>query len=231
MKRLLCTLALLLLSTPAWAAVAFDTQAESHTFNVSSKATNITIGSLSNGVIVVEVGLGDTTQTVSSVTGAGATWPGAATCTYNNASNQRFEIWRGLTPSSGAQTVTVTLSGTQANDVVVQLWTYGGVDQTTPVSDCANDTTGTIAITTASGDGAVVMSAKVSALVSVSNCTSSFDLSPVNVWNWFWSTAHCAASGASTTFTFNAAAGSLGARVNQSSTTVNTSQFRLRMQW
>lgn len=109
----------------------FDTSAVGTQTDTSVSTTaNITVGANSNRVLVAKV---TWRQTVTpTVSGAGATWTAAGAVLVNGS---RQQMWYGVGPTTGAQTVTVTWSDTFGQDPTVVVESYYNVDQTTPVAD------------------------------------------------------------------------------------------------
>ncbi len=189
------------------AAVTFDAAAENHGSTGTTIAVSLTIGTLTNGLAVVSVEMFTAgTTIVSSIAGAGATWQGAAFGTVPGNGGSRGEVWFGKTPSSGAQTVTVTFSATLADFTFVQVQTFGGVNQTTPLAGYVSDLNGTtsvITVTTVNGDAAASSTATATGPGTVATCTTTIDASFNTGGNAFGGAAHCLASGASTAFTWS----------------------------
>lgn len=196
-------LLLLLLATPAWAAVAFDTFIAGAGTTVSCPNRTLTVGAGSNRALIVLVVLQNpNTAVVSSITGAGATWAGAADGTRANTTNERLEIWHGTNPTTGSQTVTTTITGTLSGECWPVVMSFNGVDQTTPVSGYVSSiATASLAVTTVSGDAIAAQQGHCCTAVGVpSNCTTTNDSTfASNINN---EATHCLASGTTTTVTY-----------------------------
>jgi hypothetical protein len=124
---------LLGLHSPVSGQVQFDAATHETPFPLGGLTCqmSLTIGSNLNRVLIVGVHTGG--PSVSTVTGAGATWASTAAVVRSSPSN-RVEIWVGRNPNPGSQTVTVTLSATDAN-ILCGVDSFYGVDQTAPTSD------------------------------------------------------------------------------------------------
>ena len=96
----------------------------------------ITVAANTNRVLVFLISISDTaTVAVSSVTGAGATWSQVGT----GGTNIRVAVWKGLNPTAGAQTVTVTLTAIPSSDWGGHLYSLFDADQVTGVSRSGDD--------------------------------------------------------------------------------------------
>ena len=189
-------LALLALASPAWAQVQFETSAYITAGAGTSCAVPITIAANPNRALVVGVHTG--AASVSSVTGAEATWASAAAVTRTSASN-RVEIWVGTNPGPGAQTVTVTLSTTDGN-IICGVESFFGVDQTTPTAHPTGSTgiggTASLAVSSAANNLIFALASHNGFFGSPSGCTTSADWS-TNPNTQTGQGSHCA--GAATT--------------------------------
>ena len=140
MKKLLAIIAILLIfPSTAFAAIAWDAAGSSNggaswTQNTSSYNFSFTVGSLTNGIMVCGVTIySSAVRTVSGITytGGSMTKINAIAATLEGF-NQSTELWYGLAPSSGSNTVTITLSGT-AEYTTTNCSTYSGVSQSSPI--------------------------------------------------------------------------------------------------
>lgn len=127
----------------------------------SSISIPITIVSNSNGAVVVAIKLHGTAQSVSSISGAGvSSYSSLGTLNSTTGVTGRVELWGGIAPSTGSQTVTVTLSAANA-DSDANAISFTGVDQSTPFAGFAStDITSVVSafsrvVSTGSGDIAV----------------------------------------------------------------------------
>src|SRR5437667_972144 len=95
----------------------FTFPATLHTTGATSISVPITIAAgRTNQVLVVLFLTDDTTNgVVTSITGAGATWQAAAFGATNNGTSVRCEVWYGINPASGAQTVVVNFGALGAS--------------------------------------------------------------------------------------------------------------------
>lgn len=98
----------------------------------------------------------------SAVTVTGVTYGGVAMTSVGSqfhtasAANARMHLWRLVAPATGAQTITITMSG-QVNDLIGGAVSFTGADQTTPVGTFAsaegNSTSpATVDVTSATGE-------------------------------------------------------------------------------
>lgn len=120
-------------------AVAFDTFGSGFAGSATTTIATgdgggaaLSVGNNSNRVLVAKIALKLTDgRSVSSISGGGGgTWALAVKC-----DTAGCEIWTSIGPSTGAQTVTVTLSGSTTGLICVESW-YN-VEQTTPVAATA----------------------------------------------------------------------------------------------
>lgn len=203
-------------------AVAYDVSAD----NVASGsgttlAVNLTVGAGSNLALIV-VALGWTSGggyvAVQSVSGAGASWAGSPIGSLQSTvvgEDGRFEIWGGVAPSTGAQTVTVTWASAVIERYVA-VFSFNGVDQTTPLANFASSAaSGTQNITTTSGDAAVSHISYQGSAPTISGCTTTVD--QAGAVSYFYAATKCLASGASVNFTWSGTTlwGVVGAAVKQ----------------
>jgi MSHA biogenesis protein MshQ len=121
--------------------------------SVSSLTWNHTVGSGSNGILIVGISFRDGNVSVTSVTygGTALTRIGA----QNSGGNQnRTEMWYLLAPASGTASVHISMSASKA--VVATSISFFGVSQTTPLGTAAfassgGSTTASVTVTSASG--------------------------------------------------------------------------------
>lgn len=194
---LLLGLGLLLLVPPAWGAVAIDGTNFIFTSSLGagSITINVTVGNNANRALALFVGILDTgAVAVSTVTGAGCTWAQSATGTGTVI---RGEIWGCPTPSTGAQTVTVSLSGTPTTEAYSILYSLTGASQANqPLSSPAVVAANPDAVTVAAGDLALAVQFDTNNNRTVSGCTSTTDLSTFGVVGY--SSANCTTAPTST---------------------------------
>lgn len=164
-------------------------------------AVSITVGAGTNRVLIVVTECFDSGTSVSSISGAGATWAGAAFGTLTNVPlGVRWEMWSGIAPSTGAQTVTVTWASSVAERFAA-VFSFNGANQTTPLANYASSTaSASQTITTTNGDGAVSACSFSGGAPTVSGCTTTVD--QAQLFSTFYAATHCLASGASTAFTW-----------------------------
>ncbi len=125
-------------SSPAFGAIAYDTSTSSKASSGTSVSWSHTTTSGSNLLLVVGVFVEDATagdRAVSSVTYNSVNMTRLVTQDYSGG-GMNAEIWYLVNPSTGANTVNVTLGGT-VDDVFAGATTYTGVDQTTPMESYA----------------------------------------------------------------------------------------------
>jgi hypothetical protein len=183
-------------------ACALDTFAHAlnHTTGATSQAVGpFTIANVANRVLAVVTATSGT-STVTSITGAGATWQVAAFGTAANGSVARVEVWYGTGPSTGSQTVTVNFSSLAAGvDYSAGVYSYNGADQTTPLVNFVSRTTaGNLVPTAGASDQCVTMHAAL-ATSTIAGCTTTVDYN--DSFNDAEQAAHCA--GPTPTFTWS----------------------------
>lgn len=181
-------------------AVSIDTYAYNAVgLGASEIAANITIASNSNRCLLAFVGAGDQTNgQVSGVAGASATWSrvdeGAGNGTYYG------EIWVGVGPATGAQTVTATFVAATNQSMGIVLYSLYNCNQATPTSDPHIEASGSLAVTSEADDLVVSATFDLHDNRSVSGCTSSKDITHFSVVGI--DTANCSGS-ASVTVTWS----------------------------
>lgn len=204
MKKLIA-LALILIPQLCFGAVAFNTSASQAVSPGTTQSVTLTVGAGSNRILIVTYFFDDNTITGTAPTGGGATWQSSASGTCNPTSpvNGRMEVWYGTVPSTGSQTIVGHFSASVQNSMEVESW--NGVNQTTPLSGfaCQRVATNPIlqTLTTTSGDAVEdnVMSTSQPLGSAAGGCNGTNDAtSQAPSANWFV-TGHCLASGASTT--------------------------------
>lgn len=178
-------------------AVTFDTVAYGETgANSSFQAVPTIAAGHTNLVLVFLIVLDDTgSRTVSSISGAGVTWSPFAT----GAGNGRFRgaVWFAIGAiSTGAQTLTVTMSGAVTNQTGGYVYSYYNVNQTTPLAGAVFTISGNNVITVASGDGAAMSQFDNNNNRTVTGCTTTLD--DTGFSNIGHSATHCTASPTST---------------------------------
>jgi hypothetical protein len=134
-------IAILLLSAPCFAAIAFDATGSCNTDASATCSISITIVSANKGIIVANITADSGTlanRTVSTVKLDGTTaFTNVAACTVDSSPN-RSEMWRLLnTTTTGTHTVDITMGGTPGG-IVGGAVSLTGVDQTTPVDACTS---------------------------------------------------------------------------------------------
>jgi hypothetical protein len=133
-------------------AVAFGSSSGTTSTYVTSNASTLSVSSVTvitgteNYLAVTPAWNGSTARTVSSLTyaGAGITQLASASAA-NNAGvvKQGTDIWRKVTPASGANTLAVTMSGNCAS-IALPWASFSGVDTTTPEGTASTATTGAV---------------------------------------------------------------------------------------
>lgn len=198
--------------------VAFDAVDTTSTGTNSSTTVtcNHTVGSLTDGIVLVSVTWSDTatgTATVSSVASNASGTPAltqVSSALFNktpadSSADTGVDWWYLLSPASGATTFTVTMSE-DTDEMMCKSISFSGVDQSTPIADVqtvdrTGNTSTTITHTTASGDmvvGALHQTSPTTAGVSVNTGTSRWSTSINNWWGMAMFGGTNAASGAST---------------------------------
>ena len=177
-------------------AVALDTLVYHFSTNITSDVP-MTIAANPNRVLAFLISISDTASAaVSSVTGAGATWSQVGT----GGTNIRAAVWKGLNPTAGAQTVTVTLTAEATSDWGGHLYSLYDADQVTGVSGVVTTTAGNLNVTLASGGMALSGQYDPADIRTVSGCTAAVDESGANIIGH--SAAHCT-SAPTSTFTWS----------------------------
>jgi hypothetical protein len=161
MRRLLTALLLVLLASPAWGVVGFDSVAVPAQSSVQppTLSTTLTLIASSNMAAHVTVHTnanGGAQPTISSVTVGGVTASVLASSTATLGNHQSITYCAALGSATGAQTVNVNVSGAGGWIIAAGAMGATGVDQTTP---CTNGTTATsaaspvnITVSTTAGD-------------------------------------------------------------------------------
>lgn len=144
-------------------AIAFDTVDDGTGINQFSATatTAITVGSLTNGILLIGVlSSDDTTPTVSSLTvgGSGTGVIAVPSGSIRNTGQLFAAMYYKLNPSSGSTAVALTLSGSESGVNVVAI-TLQGVDQATPfgtANTASGDSTApSVTVTGVTGDWVV----------------------------------------------------------------------------
>ena len=141
MTRLLLALLLLLLASPAWAAVAYDNASSAiDTVGASNTLTvSHTLNSATNGAAVA-CAMSRTAAAPTSVTYNGSAMTQVGTTVTVDAV-VTVTMWRILTASMGAGTYNLVIDwGATSSDHVGGIVSFTGVHQTTPVSGAATAT-------------------------------------------------------------------------------------------
>jgi hypothetical protein len=193
-KRLI---AILLLSAPCFAAIAFDATGSCNTDASATCSISITIVSANKGIIVANITADSGTlanRTVSTVKLDGTTaFTNVAACTVDSSPN-RSEMWRLLnTTTTGTHTVDITMGGTPGG-IVGGAVSLTGVDQTTPVDACTSQSgTGSPskAITTVADNAWIVEGT----LINTSSASLAVNSGQTQRWNKLDSTDGIQAAG------------------------------------
>lgn len=188
----------------------------------TSVATTITVATgHQNLAIVALIGFQDTASaSITNVSGAGATWSSFATGV--GLGNMSGAIWVGIAPTTGAQTVTATISGTGATGVTsLIVYSMYNVNQTTPLSGAVFTTAGGNVITAAAGDMPLSAQFDTNTNRTVTGCNTATDTTGFTSIGW--SATHCVASPTST-FTWSGfnATGSISDGVDVQSTSASS---------
>lgn len=138
-------------------SIAFDAQNSNNTGSATNTGltVSLTVGSITNGIIVIGVMIhengGSTPVSTLLVDGVSATFLAAVS---EGTGVARAELWYFLAPASGARSIVATL-GT-ARRFVMGAVSYSGVSQSTPfgtaVTNSGNATTGSVVVTSATGE-------------------------------------------------------------------------------
>jgi hypothetical protein len=116
-------------------AIAYDAGVGANSAtNASSLSYSHTVGTLSNGVLIVTVGYYNRARSVTALT-----YNGVAMTLYlryeDGVRAATQEIWRLVNPASGSNTVAITMDAAvgAGNIIWSEAASYSGVDQTTPI--------------------------------------------------------------------------------------------------
>lgn len=140
-------------------AIAFDAKVEKVDAGVSesSSTQSFTVGSLTNGILVVATHH----YAVGGATISGITWNGSALTLVVATLDQPFgpgydnQIWYIKNPASGTHDVVITFSGSDTIYLSAGIISLSGVDQTTPIdtstkTGIVNGTTATVTLSVVS---------------------------------------------------------------------------------
>ena len=110
---------------------------------------------------------------VTSITGAGATWQAAAFGATNNGTSVRCEVWYGINPASGAQTVVVNFGALGAShDVTAGVYSYYDANLAAPLANYVTRTTvGDLLVDGPTGSASIAGRSSFSN-ATISGCTS-----------------------------------------------------------
>lgn len=139
MKRLLLLIALLLYSSPVWAALAVDTYGQAGYFTESSHNESATTSG-SDRALVVIVSIDDASNSVTSITYNGVSLSQIGRQTASGSGSAGVEMWALSNPASGSHTLTVNFGGTPTG--LIAWISFTGAHQTTA------SLTGTVAAST-----------------------------------------------------------------------------------
>lgn len=138
-------------------AIAFDAKGEAAGAGLLTLALTgtLTIGSLTNGILVV--GLNQTNGDLTNVqldNGSGAAFTRLGTV-VNQGATRSCDVWYLLNPPSGAHGVFVTSASAVFCAAIMESWS--GVDQTTPFGTRQTQNSGDPSVTVTSPTGGVVI--------------------------------------------------------------------------
>lgn len=139
--KILVALTFLLLSqTEAFCAIAYDADSDNNGYGaVSSVTLNHTVGSLTNGILVVGVARRTNTQANGVVSGVTYNGQALTQARTQEATNQavntwgRADVWYLVNPASGAHDCVVTFAGTILQGAL-NVASFQGVNQTSPTN-------------------------------------------------------------------------------------------------
>lgn len=136
MLYFLLVLLSLLITVPAFAAVAVDANSESGCTNCISDSWLHTVTG-ANTVLVCSSATTDT-RSISSFTHNSLVLTQHATATAGGSGSLILEMWRRIAPTAGTQTVAITLSGTAAAHAA-GCTSFTGAHQVNPLGTALND--------------------------------------------------------------------------------------------
>lgn len=135
LRRVCLVVAVWLIAATGFAQVAYDAGVATATSSASSFTIAHTIGTCANCDLIVAIAVRAPTWTVSSVT-----WNTGQSLTQlcRALSDSNFsELWHVVAPATGTHNVVVTLSAAQI--AVVDIASFSGVNQTSPVGTAVCD--------------------------------------------------------------------------------------------
>lgn len=187
-RRLLLAALFCLGAAPAWAAVAFDAKSTAACDAVAStiSCSTLTIGAgLTNSAVVIYLNFNSPAAPTLTATWNGTTAPIVGTAQWSATGNLTgTAIFCLAAPASGNHAIAISATGTVMTELHVSGASFQGVNQTTPCKNAATITdsvgmtpaapnaTGTIAVTSATGDLATAIFAQIEQLTSSSNGTT-----------------------------------------------------------
>lgn len=237
MKRLLCTLALLLLSAPAWAVqtTTFTRNASDTPWSASASAT-ITVSAATGDTICVLSGSESNGNPTPTVTDNGST--SYSLIVTNNAGLFLPEAWMHCGIATGSvTTVTVTLPGTDPNKGGLGAWVITGSHATTignsnsgiNATGSTSHTSNSVTLTDASG---VVVGGTICTPNSAGwTISTGFTTDYSGNFMLYGSKSITANETMTNTSGASRESATLLVEIRPAATSANTSQFRLRVQW
>lgn len=153
---LACVLLLALVVSTASAQVSFDTAAQTGASSVTTKTTSMTVAANSNRVLIGMMLMKSAAPTTITMTWNGTSMTQIGSPVVDGLSAYRIYVFGLIAPATGTQNLVGTITGVTATTMVVAGWSFYNADQTTgwnnQTSNTGNSTTGSVAITTSSGD-------------------------------------------------------------------------------
>lgn len=153
MRRGLLAILFLLVSAPAWAALAVDTASSTSSSGVGPFTFSHTVTG-SETVLLVGIALYDSNDVVSGVTYNGVAMTAVPSSTVSNG-QYTTTLYYLVAPASGANNVSVSVTGT-VFEIGIGSISLTGADQATPLGTAntatGNSTTPSVNVTSASGE-------------------------------------------------------------------------------
>lgn len=138
-KQLIVVIACVLLSSPAWAALA-EVQHKTATTIVSGNTVAVTVTALGSGNLVIVGAMGSGSETITGVSDGSNTYVQATSCRALSVGGRFTDVWYAKNSTSGPTTVTVTFSATNTNRREAYVQEVSGADTSAPFDNCGTAT-------------------------------------------------------------------------------------------
>lgn len=136
MKKFIAVLICLGIASPSWAAI-IRVQHLTTDSTANANTVTLTVTALTAGNLIVVVGMGSGSDTVSSITDNGGTpntYVQVTSARGLEAAGGRWcDIWYAKNSNGGATTVTLTVGATNTNRKIIMVWEVSGIDTTSPL--------------------------------------------------------------------------------------------------